>query len=268
MTRPLGFMEMSLFRKIVEEIATFGEPVRSREIELFHFGESMLHPQLEEMASCASGLRLRVSLSVNAPQLSPERAERILSSGAARLIVSLDGHDAESYRRIRGKAADFGKAVSNLRALGEIAGARGTATSVCIRAIRFHGDESSHDRIREIAEDCGLPLESRPFFPWANPELAGLGEVEKYPPGMPCPFPWQYLAVQWDGTVVPCCRDYDAVNPMGSVVGQTLREIWNGDRYERFRDEHRCGSHGENRFCRDCMEMYYTEPPEREAAAR
>ena len=37
MTRPLGFMDFDLYRKVMEEVAGYSEPVRSREIELFHF---------------------------------------------------------------------------------------------------------------------------------------------------------------------------------------------------------------------------------------
>src|SRR6185369_15970913 len=95
MTRPLGFMEMAVFRKVIDEIASFSEPVRSREIELFHFGESLLHPQLHEMVEYATERGLKTALSVNAPELTPERAERLLAARPARLIVSLDGHDRQ-----------------------------------------------------------------------------------------------------------------------------------------------------------------------------
>jgi len=38
MSRPLGFLDLPLYRKVIGEVAGYGEPSRSREIELFHFG--------------------------------------------------------------------------------------------------------------------------------------------------------------------------------------------------------------------------------------
>jgi len=259
MTRSLGFMDLELYEKIIDEVATFGAPVRSREIELFHFGESLLHPRLDRMVAYASGRGLRTVLSVNAPELLPAVAERMLSSGPAKLIVSLDGYDALSYRQIRGNRADFAKAFANLHQLARRVKEHPTPTEVCIRMIRMHRNAEHLARFQEEWEGHGLRVELRPFFPWTEKDLTGLGEVRKYPPFMPCPFPWQYLVIQWDGTVVPCCRDYNAVNVMGNVATRTLREIWNSEIYEDFRRQHRTGCFGDNTFCADCTELFYED---------
>jgi radical SAM protein with 4Fe4S-binding SPASM domain len=260
MTRGLGFMEMELYHKIIDEIAGYSEPVRSREIELFHFGESLLHPRIHEMIGYASRKRLRTVLSVNAPQLTPRITERILDNRPHRLIISLDGYDEESYRRIRGKAADFNKAVNNINNLIEAERWLNRGIDICIRMIRLKLNSDRLERFAEKWESKGMPVEIRSFFPWTEKDLAHLGDVEKYPPGMPCPFPWQYLVVQWDGTVVPCCRDYNSVNGIGNAWDSTLKDIWNSPSYDNFRLQHRTGHYGPNAFCSNCMEIFYTDP--------
>ena len=259
MTRSLGFMDLDLYQKVIDEVATFEAPVRSKEIELFHFGESLLHPHLDRMVAQAAGRGLHAVLSVNAPELVPAVAERMLASGPAKLIASLDGYDAQSYRQIRGNRADFAKAFANLQALARLVREHPTRTEVCIRMIRMHRNADHLARFQEEWEGLGLRVELRPFFPWTEKDLTGLGEVKKYPPFMPCPFPWQYLVIQWDGTVVPCCRDYNAVNVMGNVATQTLREIWNSPTYEAFRRQHRTGCFGGNTFCADCTDLFYDD---------
>jgi radical SAM protein with 4Fe4S-binding SPASM domain len=72
---------------------------------------------------------------------------------------------------------------------------------------------------------------------------------------MPCPFPWQYLVVQWNGDVVPCCRDYDAVNRVGNARETTLKEIWNGPELREFRSAMAEARYG-NELCAECMEIY------------
>ncbi|MEI6970371.1 MAG: AMP-binding protein [bacterium] len=259
MTRKLGFMEMELFQKVMDEVAGYSEPVRSREIELFHFGESLLHPRIADMVAYASGLSLNVSLSVNAPHLTPEKAEMILASRPSRIIVSMDGTDSESYRTIRGPAADFTRATANIRHLAAAMKRQPAPTHVCLRMIRLKANEAHVDDFRRQWADLGFDVEIREFFPWTEKEMITLGEVEKYPPGMPCPFPWQYLVVQWDGTVVPCCRDYNGINALGNVHDSSLKSIWNGPAAAAIREQHRTGSYGSNELCKDCMAIFYTE---------
>jgi len=259
MKREVGFMDIGLFRGIIDEIAGFSEPVRGKEIELFHFGESLLHPQIGEMSGYASAKGLNVTLSVNAPELSPRLLDALVANGPCRIIISFDGYDEESYREIRGPFADHAKALENIEYAATLAKKGLSGTKISLRIIRLNRNNARIEEFRRFWEARGVPVEVREFFPWTEKELTALGAVKKYSPFMPCPFPWQYLVVQWDGTVVPCCRDYNGVNPMGNVRVSTLREIWNGDIYAGFRAQHRTGDYGANDFCRNCMEIFYTE---------
>lgn len=259
MERGVGFMEMDLYRKIIDEISGFSEPVRKKEIELFHFGESLLHPAIAEMAGYASGKGLNITLSVNAPELTPPILHKLIESGPLRIIISFDGYDEESYRAIRGQGADYEKASANLEYAAGLVKKGLPRTKMSLRIIRLNRNSARIEDFRKRYEATGLPVEIREFFPWTEKELVTLGMVRKYPPFMPCPFPWQYLVVQWDGAVVPCCRDYNGVNPMGNANLSTLKEIWNSARYAAFREEHCTGDYGANAFCKGCMEIFYTE---------
>lgn len=259
MEREVGFIDIGLFRRIIDEVSGFSEPVRGKEIELFHFGESLLHPQIASLAGYASAKGLNTVLSVNAPELTPRLLDSLVASGPCRIIISFDGYDAESYREIRGPAADYVKALENLEYAARVVKTGLSGARISLRIIRLNANSERIEDFRRFWESRGLQVEVREFFPWTEKELTALGIVKKYPPFMPCPFPWQYLVVQWDGTVVPCCRDYNGVNPMGNVRESSLKEIWNSERYADFRAQHRTGDYGGNDFCRNCMEIFYTE---------
>jgi radical SAM protein with 4Fe4S-binding SPASM domain len=74
---------------------------------------------------------------------------------------------------------------------------------------------------------------------------------------MPCPFPWRYLVVQWNGDVVPCRRDCNGATVLGNVAGQSLREIWNGPAYAAFRQQMLAADY-RNGICGPCMKLYAT----------
>jgi len=263
MKRETGFMDLGLYKKVLDEVATYAEPVRSREIELFHFGESLLHPEIAAMVGYASDRGLNMVLSVNGPQLGPELAERILAQRPHRIIVSLDGNDQETYRAARGNHADFDKAVRNIEALISLHEHTRSAARISVRLIEMRINTEQVDAFKKRWEGKNIEVEIRQFFPWGEKEMAGLGSVEKYPAYMPCPFPWQYLVVQWNGDVVACCRDYNAVNTMGNVRDASLKEIWNSSRYEEFRHQMASGEFRDNPICPDCLALYYTEPGDR-----
>lgn len=255
MNRPVGFMDFTLYRKVIDEVAGYTSPVRNKEIELFHFGESLLHPEIAEMVAYGTGKGLNLVLSVNAPQLSPRLAKKILAKDPAKLIISLDGYNAESYRKIRGTNADYTLAVENLEAALKMVKSMGSRSKVIIRMIRMQANLLAEDQFRKRWQGLGGEVEIRDFFPWNKKDLIPLGTVEKYPPHMPCPFPWQYLVVQWNGDVVPCCRDFNAVNRMGNVADSTLKEIWNSSVYGQFRAAMSQGNY-EPSMCVECMEIY------------
>ena len=259
MTRDLGFMDLDVYRRVIDEVATYDDSVRAKEIELFHFGESLLHPDFAEMVAHAASKDLLTTLSVNGPSLSQKRAEALIAANPFKIIISLDGHDEESYRNIRGPVANFEKARENIEAIIELHREANSETKLLVRMIEMRENEGQGEVFKREWEAKGIEVELRTFFPWTDPELADLGDFERYPPFMPCPFPWQYTVVQWDGSVVPCCRDYDGVNAVGNIHEQPLAEIWNGPRYTEFREQHRTGEYGDNTLCIECMSMYYNE---------
>ena len=51
----------------------------------------------------------------------------------------------------------------------------------------------------------------------------------------PCPRIWNSMQVLSDGEVVPCCIDYEELEPMGNVADYSLKTIWNNERFQRLR---------------------------------
>lgn len=258
MKRDVGRMELSLFRRVIDEVATFSEPTRSQEIELFHFGEALFHPQLEEMVGYAAERGLKTVLSVNAPEFDDDLARRLLARGPHKVIFSLDGPNQSSYSAARGDRADYERARRNIEGAVALRDHLGSDTRLVVRMILMRSHEELAPDFEQSWAERGVEVELRQFFPWNDPSMKELGDYDRYPPGMPCPFPWQHVVVQWNGDVVPCCRDYDATLRLGNVGEQSLVEIWNGAGYETFREQHRTGDYGDNRTCRDCMSLYYT----------
>ena len=102
MDRPRGFMQMSLFERI---LAMIGPRPHLKPLILHNAGEPLLHPDLTDMVTMARKAEIPTEISTNAGLLSFEDYKRLCEAGIARIVIALDGTDAETLGAIRGPGA-------------------------------------------------------------------------------------------------------------------------------------------------------------------
>ncbi len=109
---PLAFMEFDAFTKLVDEFEDL------EELHLQGLGEPMMHPRFFEMVRYAADKGVRVSTNSNLTLVNARRADACVTSGLARLHVSVDGATAEMYERIRVRSK-LAKVIRSLELLRE-----------------------------------------------------------------------------------------------------------------------------------------------------
>ena len=69
------------------------------------------------------------------------------------------------------------------------------------------------------------------------------------------------LVVLWDGTVIPCCVDYNATLALGNVRNKTIPNLWKNDEIVRLREQHLNGEFPDT--CANCNECESTKVEKR-----
>ena len=241
MTRHHGFMDISLFKKVVKELKPY-----LYNINLYFQGEPMLHPHFFSFVESSRGIHSTVS--TNGHFLA-DNAEKIVSSGLSRLIVSLDGADQETYSayRING---NFESVLEGLRSVSSTRVRQKSSLKVEIQMLVNRKNEQQIPRLRSITKSLGaslilksmqliheekigewLPSDAR----YGRYEMTDSRYVTKNRMPDNCARLWFNPVITWDGKVVPCCFDKDAEHIMGDLNQESFREIWNGPRYRVFR---------------------------------
>ena len=111
MTRPIRYMDMDLYRKVLDDIA----PLHNEsEICLFQQGEPLMHKDIVEMCRIA-GLEkdFFTKMNTNGVLMNKEMAEAILRSGLDYLVFSLDAINPETYQRIK-RRPYFERVINNI----------------------------------------------------------------------------------------------------------------------------------------------------------
>jgi radical SAM protein with 4Fe4S-binding SPASM domain len=68
----------------------------------------------------------------------------------------------------------------------------------------------------------------------------------------PCHIPSMIVTVTVSGNVLPCFEDYEEKLVMGNLRERSLMEIWNSEKYARFRKDLKYGQRHAQSPCKDC----------------
>jgi radical SAM protein with 4Fe4S-binding SPASM domain len=260
-SRPRGFMEEELYKKIISEAGPY-----FYNINLYFQGEPMLHPQFFRLIENSG--KTRITVSTNGHFLSEENSLKLVRSGISRLIVSLDGMDSETYSKYRVNG-DLEKVLAGIRTVSAVLSKTRSSMKLEIQFLVNRYNESQINEAKKFAKEvnCSLRLKSMQVI---NPEKIEewMPENEKYRRYSrnkngefthknllknSCFRLWMNPVVTWDGKVVPCCFDKDAYHIMGDLNETSFREIWYGEKFKAFRNTI-LQQRNSVEICRNCTE--------------
>jgi len=223
--RKKGFMDISLFERIVDQIP------QGSVIHLYHSGEPLLHPEIVLMVQLASERLLSTTLSTNGTKLTETLSLGLIESGLNSINFSVDAANAKDYERTR-VGSSFGLLLSNisqfLRLRDESGNSKLHTTATMVVTDR---NRSTCDEFREKFKEIGIDEPKlKQFLSWGKLVDCGNGVgVDVYDVEPPlCMEPFVKMVILWDGSVVPCCPDCECLYPCGSAVTTSLGHIWNG----------------------------------------
>ena len=225
--RSKGLMSFERFASIVDQARGW-----CTHLEFGLFGEPMLHPRFVDMVRLAVEADLTVAIYTNGTLLNADRARDLVDVGPASVTVSMEGGTPEEYDRLR-VGARWERVASNLRGLVAARSAAGRRCPLLVvRGIALEGHAEQRRAHAALYRQMGVDqVMWVPPTNWSGSLRAPQGSVRIPAPSprtQQCHFPRLQLGVDWDGTAVPCCVDFNAKNPLGNVDQTPLREIWNG----------------------------------------
>lgn len=264
-TRPTGMLGNSLFKKTIDELS----PTLTYLIFYFQ-GEPYLNPGFLEMVKYASQKKIYTATSTNAHYLKDEIAKKTVESGLDRLIISIDGTTQETYEsyRIGGK---LDKVITGTKNIIKWKKKLNSNTPhIMFQFLVVKPNEHQIDEVELLAKELGVNevvLKSAQIYDYENgseliPVQDKYSRYKKMPDGTykiknklvnSCWKMWHSCVITWDGLVVPCCFDKDAHYQLGSVKKTTFQDLWNGDKYQKFRASLLKGR-SQIEICKNCTE--------------
>ncbi len=264
-TRPTGMLQKELYQKAIDELAD------TLIYMTFYFqGEPYLHPDFLEMVKYASDRKIYTATSTNAHYLTPDIAEKTVKSGIDRMIVSIDGTTQETYQQYR-VGGKLDKVLEGTKNLIEAKKRLNSSTPhVIFQFLVVKPNEHQIEDVYKLADEFGVDevrLKTAQIYEFENGNdlIPTIDKYSRYKDNKDGTFSiknklldhcwkmWHSCVITWDGTLVPCCFDKDAEHPMGSLLDNTFKEVWNSASYTNFRRA-LISSRSEVEICKNCSE--------------
>ena len=249
-TRPTGMLQKDFFRETIDDIH------QHLLYLIFYFqGEPYLNPEFLDMVKYASSKNIYTATSTNAHYITDEVAKKTVESGLDRLIISIDGTTQEVYQQYR-VGGNLNKVIEGAKKIVKWRKELNSKTPfIFFQFLVVKPNEHQLEEIKQLAKEIGVDevrfktaqvydYETDPNQLIPNNEKYSRYKKDKdgeYKPKNKlvnrCWKLWHANVITWDGLVVPCCFDKDAMHQLGNIKNQSFKNIWNNSNYKQFRTE-------------------------------
>lgn len=246
-TRETGNLKEDFFRTTIDDLC------KDLMYLIFYFqGEPYINPKFLDMVKYASSKGIYTITSTNGHFLNDENAKKTIESGLDRMIISVDGTTQETYENYRKE----GKLETVLQGAKNIVKWKKTLQSatphIIFQFLVVKPNEHQIPDIYRLAREIGVDevkLKTAQVYEYKNgndliPTMDKYSRYKQQKDGTytvknellnHCWKLWHACVITWDGLVVPCCFDKDAIHQLGDLKKGTFREIWRGAQYHSFR---------------------------------
>ena len=248
-TRSRGYMDWSLFRKIVDDASKLGV----KRVYLDLHGEPTLHEQIAEMIGYIKNKGLTVRMTTNGIQIDSTMMKEILKAKLTRadyITFSILGDATYTHNclmensnldSIRENIFSFMDARAQL-------GMNGPVVETIFRRMdenRFEevGYRDSWADFVDHARLGGQVSQSFSNYKIASPAITRETRCETVQ---------ERMTIYWDGAVTICHHDLDGDYLVGDLNDQSIEEIWNNEQLSTLRKLHREGHYADFEFCARC----------------
>ncbi len=252
-------MSMQIFEKVLDDLAEFSEQIKV--INLYGFGEPLLHPQYIEMVKRIKERNLcrEVRCTTNGFLLTPKLNQQLVSAGIDMVRISVEALTEQDYKEICGINIDLKKFISNIKNLYEVS--RGTNTKVSVKTLNVAlADDAAANQFYDIFEPISdysyiqdttqAWSEFDAYVPEGNYEAGNIGDMKDE--DKICSFALTNMAIHSNGSVGVCPQDWKFATEYGNVRDNSLKDLWNSNKLKGFRIAHLSGNRRKIPYCRDC----------------
>ena len=266
MTRKIETIDRDTFIKVVDQIEPFSENkwkeweifvenvygiskddmsenhfflyIIPKIIQLHGYGDPLLDKNMPEYIKILSKKKFFSYFSCNPSNININKTVQMFENGLSYVKYSIESVDDMVHKQIRGKASNFTDSYKKIVQLLEIKAREGFNTTVIITMLDLNraGQIDEFNMLKRAFEglDAYIYLKSEDTQ-WYRKDFHGTCSIHWLEF---CKHPWMSMTIKSNGEAAMCMEDFNNEIILGNAKKESLYEIWNGEPYKIFREDH------------------------------
>ncbi len=266
MTRPIETMKPELFKRVIDQLQPFSSEqlarwedfvvrnygikkdemnenhyflyVIPRVIVLHGYGDPLLDKSMPQYVKWMTEKGLQSYFSCNPANINMERTIETFENGLGYVKYSIESVDDLRHKEVRGQASNFTESYKNILKLLDLKAQRNYKTTIVITMINLNKpwQQDEFARLQEAFKgmDVYVYLKSQDQM-WYEDNQQTTQSIHWLEF---CQFPWSSMTIKSNGEAVECVEDFNNEIILGHAATESLVDIWNGEKYKQFRNDH------------------------------
>lgn len=207
-------------------------------IQLHGYGDPLLDKHMTEYVALLKERGFYSYFSCNPANINLEKTYDMMQSGLNYIKYSIESVDDKVHKEIRGEASNFKESYEKIMKVLDYKKENNLNTVVVITMLDLNrtNQKEDFDKLLKAFEglDVYIYLKSEDQQ-WYRKDFHGTKSVHW---SELCKHPWMTMTIKSNGEATMCMEDYNNEIILGNVKESTLYDIWNGNKYSRFRKDH------------------------------
>lgn len=205
-------------------------------IQLHGYGDPLLDKNMGEYIKLLTDKGFHSYFSCNPANINIDRTVDMFENGLSYIKYSIESVDDKKHKEIRGEASNFSESYSRIMKLMDIKAKKNYKTTIIITMLDLNNtwQKEEFNKLRDAFKglDTYVYLKSEDQQ-WYRKDFHGTKSVHW---SEICKHPWMSMTIKSNADAAMCMEDYNNEIVMGNVKENTLKDIWNGQKYIEFRN--------------------------------
>ncbi len=207
-------------------------------IQLHGYGDPLLDKNIAKEVKILKQKGFHSYFSCNPANINIEKTVEILANGLNYIKYSIESVDDDQHKQIRGQASNFTDSYKKILTLLSIKAQKKYNTTIIITMLDLNraGQLEEFEKLKEAfkGSDVYIYFKSEDQQ-WYRKDYHGTKSVHW---SEFCKHPWISMTIKSNGEAAMCMEDYNNEIILGDANRATLYDIWNGEKYRKFREDH------------------------------
>jgi radical SAM protein with 4Fe4S-binding SPASM domain len=210
----------------------------SKVIQLHGYGDPLLDKNMSKFISILNKRGLQSYFSCNPANIDISHTYEMMESGLNYIKYSVESIDDLEHKNIRGDKSNFSKSYKAIKQVIKYKEMNNLNTTIIITMLDLN-NINQKEKFKKLFDafkdfDVYIYLKSEDCQ-WYRKDYHGTNSIHW---SEICKHPWMTMTIKSNGEATMCMEDYNNEIILGDTKKSSLKEIWDNEKYRKFRRQH------------------------------